>query len=49
MLETVVETISSLERELSDNTELYDMSKAENDFDGLMAIEAEVKPLAEQV
>ncbi len=40
-LETVVETIDHLVSNLSDNTELYDMSKAEGDVDGLKAIEAE--------
>src|SRR3954469_1530572 len=40
-LETVVQTIDHLTSNLSDNTELYDMSKVEAGFDGLRAIEAE--------
>jgi peptide chain release factor 2 len=48
-LEAVVETISRLERELSDNLELYEMSKAEDDHDGLQAIEAETASLAHDV
>ncbi len=44
-LETVVETIDHLTSNLSDNTELYDMSKADADFDGLLAIEAEANKL----
>ena len=40
-LETVVETIDHLTRNLADNTELYEMSKADDDIDGLEAIEAE--------
>jgi peptide chain release factor 2 len=45
----VVETITSLERNLADNAELFDMSKDEGDEDGLRAIEAETAPLAAQV
>ena len=37
----MVETIDHLTSNLSDNTELYDMSKADADFAGLLAIEAE--------
>ncbi|WP_428419693.1 peptide chain release factor 2 [Methylibium sp.] len=48
-LETVVETIASLERNLADNAELYEMSKEEGDEDGLRAIEAETQGLASQV
>uniref|UniRef100_UPI0018225792 peptide chain release factor 2 n=1 Tax=Methylibium sp. TaxID=2067992 RepID=UPI0018225792 len=48
-LEAVVESIGSLERNLSDNAELYEMSKDESDFDGLKAIEAETAALAAQV
>ena len=44
-LETVVETIDHLSRNLADNTELYDMSKADDDFDGLEAIEADARKL----
>jgi peptide chain release factor 2 len=45
----VVETIASLERNLADNAELFEMSKDEGDEDGLQAIEAETAPLAAQV
>jgi peptide chain release factor 2 len=44
-LETVVETIQHLQRHLSDNTELYELSKAEDDFDGIRAMEAETVAL----
>ena len=44
-LETVVETIDHLTSNLSDNTELYDMAKAEGDFDSLGAIEADATKL----
>ena len=44
-LDTVVETVDHLTSNLSDNTELYDMSKADQDFDGLAAIEAEAAKL----
>ncbi len=45
----MVETIASLERNLADNAELYEMSKEEGDEDGLRAIEAETQGLASQV
>ncbi len=48
-LETVVETIDHLNSNLSDNTELFEMSKAEHDFAGLEAIEGEAKKLQEIV
>jgi len=48
-LETVVETIDHLSSNLSDNTELYEMSKADGDDAGLLAIEAEAKKLEEIV
>ena len=48
-LETVVETIDHLSSNLSDNTELFEMSKADGDVDGLMAIEAEAHKLREIV
>ncbi|NRF67636.1 peptide chain release factor 2 [Aquincola sp. S2] len=48
-LETVVETIDHLASNLSDNTELYEMSKADEDFDGLKAIEDEANKLRETV
>jgi len=48
-LETVVQTIDHLASNLSDNTELYDMSKADADVDGLVAIEAEAAKLGDIV
>ena len=45
----MVGTIDHLASNLSDNTELYEMSKADADFDGLAAIEAEAAKLAEIV
>ncbi len=41
----MVETIDHLTSNLSDNTELYEMSKADDDTDGLLAIEAEAAKL----
>ena len=41
----MVETVDHLTSNLADNTELYDMSKADQDFDGLLAIEAEAAKL----
>ena len=48
-LEAVVDTIASLERNLADNAELFEMSKEEDDVDGLTAIESETAALAAQV
>ncbi|UDF37766.1 UNVERIFIED_ORG: peptide chain release factor 2 [Shinella sp. XGS7] len=48
-LETVVQTIDHLTSNLADNTELYEMSKADGDFDGLEAIEADAAKLQETV
>ncbi|MEW6706772.1 MAG: peptide chain release factor 2 [Pseudomonadota bacterium] len=48
-LETVVDTINHLTSNLSDNTELYDMAKAEGDESSLMAIEADADKLREEV
>ncbi|CAD5374893.1 Peptide chain release factor 2 [Rubrivivax sp. A210] len=48
-LETVVQTIDHLSGNLADNTELYEMSKAEDDFDGIAAMEAEAHKLRETV
>ena len=48
-LETVVATIDHLASNLSDNTELYDMSKADGDVDGLAAISAEADALRAKV
>jgi peptide chain release factor 2 len=43
----VVVTITQLEGELSDNTELFEMSKEDGDEDGLITIEGEGTKLAE--
>ncbi len=48
-LEEVVNTIDHLTSNLSDNAELYDMTKAESDFDGLAGIEADANKLGEIV
>jgi peptide chain release factor 2 len=48
-LETVVETIDHLASNVADNTELYEMSKADGDVDALQAIEAEAHKLEEIV
>jgi peptide chain release factor 2 len=48
-LEEVVETIDHLTSNLADNTELYDMSKADGDMDGLVAIEADAAKLGDIV
>ncbi len=45
VLENVVETIDHLQSNLSDNSELYDMSKAEGALEDLAAIEAEAHGL----
>ena len=45
----MVETIDHLATNLSDNTELYEMSKADGDFDGLLAIEADAAKLESTV
>ncbi len=44
-LDEVVQTIDHLHSNLADNTELYDMAKAEGDFDSLGVIEAEAATL----
>jgi peptide chain release factor 2 len=44
-LETVVDTINHLTSNLSDNSELYEMAKAEQAFDDLEAIETEAHAL----
>ena len=46
MLDGVVLTLNQLESELSDNTELYEMSKEDGDEAGLITIEAETAKLA---
>jgi peptide chain release factor 2 len=48
-LEEVVLTITRLETELSDNSELFEMSKDEGDEDGLLTIEAETKVLQQDI
>jgi peptide chain release factor 2 len=45
----VVETIDHLASNLADHSELYDMSKADDDFDGLVAIEGEAAKLRELI
>ncbi len=49
LLEDVVGTIDHLKSNLSDNTELYDMSKADAAFDDLAAIQADAGALREIV
>jgi peptide chain release factor 2 len=44
-LEVVVQTVDHLTSNLADNTELYEMSKGDADFDALLAIEAEAAKL----
>ena len=48
-LDDVVITIDHLTSNLSDNTELFDMSKEEGDIDGLLAIEADAAKLEADV
>jgi len=48
-LEAVVATLDRLQSELSDNTELFEMSKDEGDENGLRAIEADAASLAQDV
>ena len=48
-LEEVVNTIDHLTSNLSDNAELFDMTKEDGDMDGLAAIEADAGKLAEIV
>jgi peptide chain release factor 2 len=48
-LEDVVATIDHLKGNLADNTELYEMSKADEAFDDLAAIEADANKLRETV
>ncbi|MEI6804860.1 MAG: peptide chain release factor 2 [Burkholderiales bacterium] len=45
-LDGVVLTLNNLERELSDNSELFEMSKDDGDTAGLLTIEAETEKLA---
>ncbi len=48
-LETVVETIDHLRRNLADNAELFEMARAEDDEASLLAIEADAAKLRETV
>ncbi|MEO5690509.1 MAG: peptide chain release factor 2 [Burkholderiaceae bacterium] len=48
-LEEVVNMIDHLTSNLADNAELFDMTKAEDDFDGLAAIQADAAKLGEIV
>ena len=48
-METVVQTIDHLTSNLADNTELFEMSKAEDDFDGIKGIELEAAKLEASV
>jgi peptide chain release factor 2 len=48
-LDQVVDTVTHLSTNLSDNTELFDMAKADDDVDSLMTIEAETAALREIV
>jgi peptide chain release factor 2 len=48
-LETVVTMIDHLESNLSDNQELFELSKAEDDFDGVAAMEVEAQKLRDIV
>jgi peptide chain release factor 2 len=48
-LDGVVLTIQSLDTELTDNTELFEMAKEEGDFDSLAHIQEEAIKLEEQV
>ena len=45
----MVQTIDHLTSNLADNTELFEMSKAEDDFDGIKSIEAEAAKLEASV
>jgi peptide chain release factor 2 len=45
MLETVVQTIDHLTSNLADNTELFEMSKADGDDAGLLGIESDARKL----
>ncbi|MDQ3058686.1 MAG: peptide chain release factor 2 [Pseudomonadota bacterium] len=48
-LEDVVLILDRLEQELADNTELFEMSKSDNDEAGMQAIEAEAAVVATEV
>ena len=48
-LQTVVGTIDHLSRNLADNTELFEMSSDDDDFDALRTIESDTRHLASGV
>ncbi len=48
-LDDVVVVLDTLSQELSDNTELFEMSKEEGDDDALAAIEADTQPIRERI
>jgi peptide chain release factor 2 len=48
-LDRVVETINHLESNLADNLELFDMAKAEGDFDSIETLEGETAKLTAMV
>ncbi|MEY2952050.1 MAG: peptide chain release factor 2 [Pseudomonadota bacterium] len=45
----MVDTLNRLSTELADNSELFEMSKAESDFEGLQTIQAETAGLARDI
>jgi peptide chain release factor 2 len=49
MLDGVVVTINHLTQSLADNTELFEMSKADGDDDGLVTIEADTQSLVKTI
>ena len=49
MLDGVVVTITHLTQSLADNTELFEMSKADGDDDGLVTIEADTQSLVKTI
>ena len=48
-LDDVVVVLDTLSQELSDSTELFEMSKEEGDDDALAAIEADTQPIRERI
>ena len=49
LLDGVVVTLTRLTQELADNTELFEMSKAEGDDEGLATIEADTQSLVQTI
>ena len=45
----MVVTLTRLTQELADNAELYEMSKADNDEDGLLTIETDTHGLVKTI